>query len=209
MNIQSNPPDSVNRRGPIWSWAIGILIPLLFLFFYKVIGTHGGTYDAPFLSYYFYKIGYVMVLIITSPLYLFPFSAFGNIGGIFFWGAVLILPWVLIGRGLYLIYHSRWRILFWLLLIGAPIAILIAGYIATGEYRAMTKAKTTGNTAACIKLEEGPRKYCFMDAAKFLNDPSICEQIEGVYRISCCSQLIGESSETCLKKEKETRMNKN
>ncbi len=211
MELEPNPPVSVEpsqpspvtettpatHRGHIWPWLIVLLVPIIAFILLSMTSHFGTTYDDPFYAFYINQIIQALLLAALGPAILahllhIPGMAV-SVAGFGFPSPLGILvsaiSWMFVGKGLYAIYHSHLRVIFWFILIGSFITLLISGYIMTSDYRALAGAKMTGSTAPCANLEGEIKGYCLIEAAKSLNDPSICEQIPGWQRTACYRQL--------------------
>lgn len=186
-----------NDQGHIWPWFVGLSVPVVAGVLLAATSNFGATYDAPFYAYYLKQFFQALLVLALSPAILASFlnipgmaasvAGFGLPSGL---GILIsLIGWMLIGKGLYALYHSRLHVLFWIIIGGVLAALLVSGYVMTGDYRAMSAAGKTGNVAACANLEGELKGYCLIDAAKFLNDSSICETIPGFQRSSCYNQL--------------------
>lgn len=172
-------------------------MPLLSLILLSATSHFGTTYDSPFYTFYLNQIVHVLLLVALAPAILahllhIPGMAVSVAGfGLPSFLGILVsaIGWMFIGKGLYTIYHSHLRVMFWLILIGVFGALLISGYVMTSDYRALAGARATGSITTCTNLEGEMKGYCLIEVAKSRNDPSICEQIPGWQRTSCYNQL--------------------
>lgn len=203
MEPEPNPPDSVEpiqpspvtgisipiRHNHAWSWLIGLLVPFLSFALVIVTGNFDAIYNISFYAFYLNQIINALFIVAMVPIILAQLlhipgmvADFGLPSPLGF--LIIAISWVLIGKGLYTIYYSHLRLMFWLIFIGVFSALLISGYIMTSDYRALAGAKAT-----CVNLEGEMKGYCLIEAAKSLNNRSICEQISGWQRTSCYNQL--------------------
>lgn len=195
------PPDfSAVKRKPVWPWLVGGLIPIVFFGAFIGFSTISASLEYGFVAEFieqFFGIFFVLALgpmVVASAIGIPGMRGEGfvfiTIPGLLLSGFV----WVLIGRGMYALYRSRFKIIFWLLIFGVIVASGIGAYIITSrkmaDVRAMEQARETKDVSYCDRFEGETRDFCIVGVAVAANDPTICERVVGDYpRVSCFNSL--------------------
>ncbi|MEK7600515.1 MAG: hypothetical protein AAB463_00960 [Patescibacteria group bacterium] len=192
------PSDSGGSKyKPVWSWLVGILIPIVFFASWIGFSRPGSPFGNGLTAAYLGALTDILLVSALWPMLIavkvgIPYMVVEAAGfglpsplGLLLSGFV----WMLIGRGLYVLYHSRLKIIFWPLILAAIGALGIGAYIGTGDFRTIEKAKETKNVSYCNRFEGEAKGYCLIDVAVAANDPSICENIPGFQRTACFRSL--------------------
>ncbi len=146
------PSVPVPTHRNIWSWFIGLLVPVIGIILSFQLGhipLAPDTYTTPsFFAIYINQFSEVLLLVVFAPLIVggvfhIPgvISAVAGFGVPSLFGlALTAVGWVLFGKGMYVLYHSRARWFFW-----GIVAVVIGGLLVASYFFALAAVHIHGS----------------------------------------------------------------